>query len=450
MTDLVEAQATLEPEPTRPVPSSVGALIRLVAILAAVIVVFVLFGLTDLLIVIGALVAMVVLHEFAHFATAKRSGMKVTEFFVGFGPRLWSIRRGETEYGVKAIPAGGYCRIIGMTSAEEVHPSDEPRAYRNQPFAKRIVVASAGSAMHFLIAFVLAFLALSFIGRPDASVVKVDGFLALGHGITTPAQRAGLAVGDQIIAVNGQKVTSEGTLSAAIHHHVNEPVRLEVQRGGVTKTVTAVPLDGRKVTYDGGTLAPANGPASGFIGVSLGEGTSTVGPLRAIGQSASIVREATVATVTGIGHLFSPSGIQSYAHQVIHPVTAPASTSSSSAAASSSSQSAQSQSRPESIIGAVRTATQAAQAGALTLIEVLISINIFVGILNMLPMLPLDGGHVAIAAYEWARTRRGRPMYRADINKLMPLVYVFVGMLLLLVTTSMYLVIAHPAANPFH
>ena len=447
MTDLVEAQATQEPEAPRPVPSSAGALLRLVVILCGVIAVFVVFGLTDLLLVIGALVAMVVLHEFAHFATAKKSGMKVTEFFVGFGPRLWSIQRGETEYGVKAIPAGGYCRIIGMTSAEEVHPSDEPRAYRNQPFAKRIVVASAGSAMHFLIAFVLAFLALSFIGRPDASVVKVDGFLALGHGVTTPAQRAGLVVGDQIIAVNGTKVTSEATLSGAIHHHVDKPVRLEVQRGGVTKTVTAVPLDGRKVTYQGGTLAPATGPASGFIGVSLGEGTSTVGPFRAIGQSASIVREATVATVTGIGHLFSPSGIQSYAHQVIHPVSsAPSSPSPSSA----TSQSAQSQARPESIIGAVRTATQAAKAGTLTLIEVLISINIFVGILNMLPMLPLDGGHVAIAAYEWARTRRGRPMYRADINKLLPLVYVFVGMLLLLVTTSMYLDIAHPAANPFH
>jgi membrane-associated protease RseP (regulator of RpoE activity) len=440
MTDLAEAPIETAPAPA---PSGVGAALRLIAIVAVAVGLFVAFGLVDLLLVIVALVVMVTLHEFAHFITAKKSGMKVTEFFVGFGPRLWSVRRGETEYGFKAIPAGGYCRIVGMTSAEELHPDDEPRAYRNQAFPKRIVVASAGSAMHFLIAFVLAFLALTLIGRPDASVIKVDGFLTLDHGKATPAQIAGIRPGDQIIAVNGHRVTSDATLSSVVHHHVGAPVSITVERAGVTKTVRAVPLDGRTVSYQGGTLAPANGPPTGFIGVSLGQGTSTEGPLSAIGNSASIVRQATVATVTGIGHLFSPAGISSYAHQVVHPAatTAPAG----SAAAQS-----QAASRPESIIGAVRTATQAAQAGTLTLIEVLISINIFVGILNMLPMLPLDGGHVAIAAYEWARTRRGRPMYRADVTKLMPVVYAFVGLLLILVTTSMYLDLTHPAANPFH
>ena len=81
---------------------------------------------------IVALFVMIMLHELGHFVAAKRSGMKVTEFFVGFGPRLWSFTRGETEYGVKAVPLGGYCRIIGMTNLEEVAPEDEPRAYRNK------------------------------------------------------------------------------------------------------------------------------------------------------------------------------------------------------------------------------------------------------------------------------------------------------------------------------
>ena len=115
------------------------ALLKLLIGLAVVVALFVAFGLGALLAVIAAIVAMVMLHELGHFATAKWSGMKVTEYFVGFGPRLWSIRRGETEYGVKAIPAGGYVRIIGMTSAEEIHPDDEPRAYRNQPFGKRSI-----------------------------------------------------------------------------------------------------------------------------------------------------------------------------------------------------------------------------------------------------------------------------------------------------------------------
>jgi RIP metalloprotease RseP len=145
--------------------------------------------------VIVALIAMVLIHELGHFATAKWSGMKVTEYFVGFGPRLWSVRKGETEYGVKAIPAGGYVRIIGMSSAEEIHPSDEARAYRNQPFGKRIIVASAGSAMHFLMAFVLAFLALTLIGRSDSSVIDVQKYLVLDGGAQTPAQTAGIQPG---------------------------------------------------------------------------------------------------------------------------------------------------------------------------------------------------------------------------------------------------------------
>ena len=124
--------------------------------MALITAVFVALGWGDLLLFIAILVAIVMLHELGHFATAKWAGMKVTEYFVGFGPRLWSVRRGETEYGVKAIPAGGYVRITGFTSTEEVAEEDEPRAYRQQPFHQRIIVASAGSAMHFLIAFVLA------------------------------------------------------------------------------------------------------------------------------------------------------------------------------------------------------------------------------------------------------------------------------------------------------
>ena len=107
---------------------------------------------------------MIMLHEFGHFVAAKRSGMKVTEFFVGFGPRLWSVTRGETEYGVKAIPLGGYCRIIGMTNLEEVEPEDEPRAYRNKRTGPKVLVAAAGPAVHFLIALVLMFAVLFFAG----------------------------------------------------------------------------------------------------------------------------------------------------------------------------------------------------------------------------------------------------------------------------------------------
>ena len=329
-----------------------------------------------------------------------------------------------------------------MTSAEELHPSDEPRAYRNQAFWKRITVASAGSAMHFLIALVLAFIALSFIGRPDPSVVQVSSYLQISGGTATPAQQGGLRPGDVIVSVNGKKVGSDSSLSSVVHSSVGTPVTLVVDRDGQQKTIHVTPIDGRKVIVDGSALAPANGPATGYLGVSLAEGSSRVGPVAALTGSIGIIREVTAGSVSGIVHLFSPAGISNYAHQVAHP---PASVPTGSSAAQ-----AQASSRPESIIGAVRTASQAAQAGALALIEVLISINIFIGVINMLPMLPLDGGHVAIALYERIRTRRGRPMYRADITKMMPAVYAFVAVLLVLVMSSMYLDLTHPAANPFH
>jgi membrane-associated protease RseP (regulator of RpoE activity) len=439
-------EGAAEREPALPpVPPSRYALLRLALGLAAIVAIFLAFGLGDLLLVIAVLIAMVMLHELGHFATAKWAKMKVTEYFVGFGPRLWSVRRGETEYGVKAIPAGGYVRIIGMSSLEELEPDDEPRAYRNQPFGKRIIVASAGSAMHFLIAFVLAFVALTMIGRASASTVEVQSYLAVDGGHETPAQVAGLKPGDRILAVDGHKVTSPSVLSSEVHGRVGKPVVLEVERDGATKTLTVTPVDGRTITVGGHALAPASGPPTGYLGISLGEGTTRVGPLAAIPQSFGVLWDVTHAAVTGIGHIFSPAGIVSYAHEVAHPAQATPPGSSASVQASSPANN-----RPESIIGAVNTATQAAHAGGLYLIEVLISINIFIGIVNMLPMLPLDGGHVVIAGYEWIRTRRGRPRYQADVAKMMPVAYAFVAFLLLLVSTSVYLDLTHPIANPFH
>jgi membrane-associated protease RseP (regulator of RpoE activity) len=439
MTDLVAPSET-SGGAVEPPASNTAALIRLLVAIGVVVAFSVAFGAADLLLVIVALIFMVLFHELGHFATAKWSGMKVTEYFVGFGPRLWSMRRGETEYGVKAIPAGGYVRIIGMTSAEEVHPSDEPRAYRNQPFGKRILVASAGSFMHFVLAFLVAFMVLVMIGRPDPASVKIQSFLDIGSGRATPAQAAGLRPGDQIMAVDGKKVTKDSVLTSTVHAHAGQAITVSVERGGKLLSKHVVPLDGRTVKVNGIALAPVGGPSEGFLGVELSQGTTRLGPLSALALSGSVVKTATLGAVTGIAHLFSPSGLSNYTHQVIHPVSSSA----------SSSSSAQSSSRPESIIGAVRTATQGAQAGMLTFMEVFISINIFVGVINMLPMLPLDGGHVAVAGYEWIRTRRGRPRYRADVTKMMPVVYAFLGFLLLLVTTSMYLDITHPAANPFH
>ena len=182
------ADAPREPD-APPEEGNPKRVIQLVAALVLITAAFIALGWGYLLLFIVILFAIVMLHEFGHFITAKRAGMKVTEYFVGFGPRLWSVRKGETEYGVKAIPAGGYVRITGFTSTEEVPEEDEARAYRQQPFHQRIIVASAGSAMHFLIAFVLALILVLTFGQATNNV-KV---YALDHwaGKTTPAAAGG-------------------------------------------------------------------------------------------------------------------------------------------------------------------------------------------------------------------------------------------------------------------
>src|SRR5499425_1483306 len=177
------------------------------------------------------ILASVCLHEAGHMVTAKRFGMKVTRYFVGFGPTLWSFRRGETEYGIKALPIGGFVKIIGMHSLDDVDdPADEPRSFRRQPAWQRIVVLCAGSFMHFVLAFLLIFgLALGIGISNDtstqlgtvstcvaANTKQLDNGTCTASDPASPAKLAGLRVGDQVTAFNGKPVSNWNQLGDAI------------------------------------------------------------------------------------------------------------------------------------------------------------------------------------------------------------------------------------------
>ncbi len=410
--------------PVRPPISSRRALAQLALAVVVVVVAAMVTHTTDLLVVIAALVIMVMLHEFGHFATAKWSHMKVTEYFFGFGPRLWSVRRGETEYGIKAIPAGGYVKIVGMSNTEEVDPADEPRTYREQPFHNRLLVAVAGSAMHAIMAFCLIWGLLVIIGTPTSRGAQISALSAVSGG-NDPARTAGLKAGDVIVGVNGHKVASANDLVNAVSPRPGQPLTLSVDRNGKPLSVVVTPV------------ATSGNNGSGRIGVEIQDApgpSSRSNPLVAVGRSVTDLGRTITASVSALGQVFSPHGISNYLHDLTN-----------SAAANKAAQSGQ---RIESIYGAVRTATQGAKAGAVQLVEVLVAINVFVGMLNLLPMLPLDGGHVAVAVYERIRSRRGR-RYHADVNKLMPVAYAFVLFLGFIVVTSLYLDITHPVVNPF-
>ncbi len=426
-----------EPEagPT-PSPSSAWALARLAIGVVTVVALFLLAGLGPLLIVITAVLVMVMVHELGHFATAKWGRMKVTEYFVGFGPRLWSVRRGETDYGIKAIPAGGYVKIPGMSNMEEIDPAEEDRTYRQAPFHKRIIVACAGSFMHFVMAFLLAYSAILYFGTPTTALgVEVTGFAHWPGHTQTAAQEAGLRVGDRVTAINGRafKDTAKTTqFDRAINRSIGRPLHLTVERDGRVVHLTVTPQAGHRVGTTGEALGPGKHGSIGLIGVHPDPQPIFVsaGAFGALGTAAVNIGQYTSATVRAV-----PKGVGSLFSSIANPKVAQ--------------QSAQNGTRAESIVGAVRTATQAEQSGILYLIDILIALNIALGLLNMLPMLPLDGGHVAIAVYERVRTRRGQPYYQADVKKLLPVVYAFSAALVVVVVAALYLDIVHPVANPF-
>lgn len=372
--------------------------------------------------VIAALFVMIMLHELGHFLAAKRSGMKVTEFFVGFGPRLWSVTRGETEYGVKAVPLGGYCRIIGMTNLEEVDPEDEPRAYRNKRTGPKVFVAAAGPAVHFVLAVILMFVVLFFAGdfRSERAVLTLAQ-------TTQGAQAAGLRPGDTIVSVNGTTVNDWTQVQQLINPpdhpaRVGDVVRFVVRRGA---DEVAVPV----------TLQQSTDPSVKRIvaGVSPRSVISHPGLVTSIVQAPLQVTDVGWQSIKAIGSMFSPAGVSNY-FRILSGDT--------------SSHTDQTK-RFVSPAGVGALASDAVKAGWVSVFGLLIAINIFVGLFNLLPLLPFDGGHIAIALYEKvASTIRGRRV-QVDAAKLLPVTVAVVAVLGFIFLSSLFLDITHPVANPF-
>lgn len=386
---------------------------------------------------------MIFLHELGHFVTAKWSGMKVTEFFIGFGPRLWSFHRGETEYGVKALPVGAYVRIIGMNNLDEVDPADEPRTYRQQSFPKRLLVVSAGSLAHFAQAFVLLVVLLGVVGVPGGSIVKAPSGPAQGWDVDTvtsgsAAAAAGLRKGDRIVAFDGQPVGDYKDISDAVRGlHVGNTVALTVKRDG-HRVTTEAKLGPRPADVPG---APAGSP---FLGVA----TSKFYPSEAIGLGEAVIRAPSESvrfvgqSVGAMAGVFSPHGIGDMADNVTNARSDRAAEHDGGTTPAATSE--RQQNRLLSILGVIELGAHLGERDGIALILLLFfEMNIFIGLFNMLPLPPLDGGHAAMAIYERARSRDGH-RYQADATKLLPLTYaVFMGLVILGVAT-IYLDIVNP------
>jgi membrane-associated protease RseP (regulator of RpoE activity) len=359
--------------------------------------------------VIGLLIS-VFLHEVGHFSTARLTGMKVTQFFMGFGPRVWSRTKGEVEYGVRALPLGAFVRIIGMNNVDEVDPTDESRAYRSQTFPRRLLVITAGSLMHMVIAFILFLGVYASSGRQQNTGISTVRGLA---ELSSPASSAGIVVGDTLISIGGIAVTDYNSVSAAIQtFSAGESISVVFEHEGVRQTRDVVLVQHPTV------------PGRAYFGVMADDwGWKDLGVIESVGQSIADIGETITGSVKGVFVALNPM------NSIRHLTNSPEATL---------------ETRPTTVVGISDfSGTVGRSDGLKGVLTLLASINVFVGVFNMFPLLPFDGGHAAIAIYERVRSRKGRP-YKADINKMVPVATLVVGLLSLLLLTGLYLDITQP------
>ena len=394
-------------------------------------------GILGVLAFIVALLFSVMVHEFGHYLTARKFNMKVTEFFLGFGKRIWSFRKGETEFGLKAIPAGGYCRIVGMTIHEKLTPEEEKRAFYEASVPRRLIVLGAGSFLHLVLGFLILLLIIGGIGTSIITnkisevipcVIQSAQGPSLGEcqpgDSKSPANLAGLKAGDEIIKIGNVAVTRNSWNKAVsvIHNSPNKVINIVVRRDGAEESISVKPA-AKKIgakTY-------------GFIGIVNAIGVNRENPIATIRDSAKITRDVAANSVTSLFTL--PTKIPALVQETFG-----------------------NQKRdPNGLVGVVGVARVSAQTASnpdmkwrdktTTFLMIIASLNIFVGIFNLFPLLPLDGGHMAIAVIDgyrrWRARAKGAPRPQPfDIEKLMPftlaVIVILVGLSLLLLAADIF------------
>jgi len=431
------------------------------------------YALGVVLFVVGV-AASIGLHELGHMVPAKKFGVKVTQYFIGFGRTLWSRKRGETEYGVKAVPLGGYVKLVGMLppGPHEEHPrkvrksntgmftqiisdaraaeyelveeGDEDRLFYRLPWWKKVIVMAGGPTVNLVLAFLL-FGAVFMIHGVPVATTRVDSvsdcvIAATAQNATkaprkctpadpvAPARAAGLRKGDRLVSFNGTAVTSWEQFSKEVRANRDGAATIVVDRGGKQRTLhTNTTVSPRPESADN----PQRIVKVGFLGITPRQVMQTQGP----GYVVSTMGDYTVKTVQALGQ---------FPVRLVH------------AAKAAVGLEPRAQDSPMSVVGASRVAGQVASNHAVPagdrffgLLALLGGINLFVGMFNFLPLLPLDGGHIAGALYEAVRRgfarllRRPDPGY-FDVAKLLPVAYAMAAVILVMSVVLIYADIVAP------
>ena len=379
----------------------------------------------------------VALHECGHMWVARATGMKVRRYFVGFGPTLWSTRRpnklGETEYGVKAVPLGGFCDIAGMTSIDEIAPEDKPYAMYRQKTWKRTAVLAAGPAMNFAVGLVLIYAIAVMWGLPNlhpptqalvgetgcvaAQIAKEKVADCTGPG---PAAEAGIRAGDVIVKVGDTSVSTFDEARTALQA-ASGPTTVVYERDGkATSTVVDVT---RTQRFTGDGDAPTTVGAIGIAAAYFGP--TQYNPLSAVPGSFAFTGDLAVELAKSLAKI--PTKVGALVHSIGGGERDPET--------------------PISVVGASIIGGDTVDAGLwVAFWFFLAQLNFVLGAINLVPLLPFDGGHIAVAWYEkirnMIRSARGK-VAAAPVNylKLMPATYVILfvvaGYMLLTVTADL-------------
>jgi len=414
-----------------------------------------------ILMVVGLAVS-IALHELGHLTPAKLFGVRVGQYMIGFGPTLWSRRRGETEYGVKAIPLGGYISMAGMyppspkatgdgragggffatmvqdaraTNDETIGAGDDDRVFYKLPVFKRVIIMLGGPIMNLLLAIVLFTVVFSGFGVATATttVSSVSQCVLPASASRTtcqasdpaaPAAQAGIKPGDTIVSIDGTAITSFAQASGIIQKSPNRQLAFVVDRGGQHVTLEVTPMLAQRQVVDAQGIAQHNADGSvktenvGFVGIA---------PTSAIRrQSLSAGPEAAFQNVAQVAGLIWQMPVKVYDTAVT--------------VFTGGQRSADS---PMSIVGAGVLAGEVASADVPVsnriagFLSLLASLNIALFVFNLVPLLPLDGGHVVVALWDgvkraWAKLFRRPPPKPVDATRLVPATFVVVVLLVVM------------------
>ncbi|MPZ52316.1 MAG: PDZ domain-containing protein [Acidimicrobiia bacterium] len=347
-----------------------------------------------------AIIIFVTIHELGHFGAARIVGMKTTQFFFGFGPKLWSTTRGETEYGVKLLPLGGHVTIAGMNPYEEIEPEDRGRTYADKKYWQKSFVVIAGVASNFLLAFLMLAGVNLIAGVPQAAS-EVPPVVSELVGDPAPAAIGGMETGDLVISIDGVPIGSVQELGDVVRARPGENVEVTWERDGEPMS-GQVPLE----TIEN----PETGETFGRIGIASETLRDDVGIFSALGLAGGQIVTLTGETFQAIWQLVSPESLLELAGVFVGDTDVPI------------------ESRPISPIGLANVGSQLEALGIANFLRLLAMVNVFLGSFNIVPLYPLDGGHFAVATYEKITGRQ------ADLNKMVPIavavvaLFVFIGL----------------------